>query len=94
LWAGVLLVSPTSQHLKYVVQLAFPQEGCAISTLECEGLLAGLRITVGLGVTHLAICDDSQLTADQANGVGMIPLMKAYAGDVRKLERRFYSLKL
>jgi hypothetical protein len=45
LGAGVLLVSPMGQIHKYVIQLTFPQQGCASSTTECEGLLAGLRIT-------------------------------------------------
>jgi ribonuclease HI len=78
LGAGVYLVSPTGQHLKYVVQLAFSQEDCASSTSECEGLLAGLRIAMGLGVTHLAIRGDSQLTVGQADGAGMSLLMRAY----------------
>jgi ribonuclease HI len=94
LWTDVLLVSPTGQHLKYIVQLAFPQEGCNSSTVEYEGLLAGMRIVVGLGVTHLTIRGDSQLMVGQVGEAGMSPLIKAYAGAIRRLERYFSSLEL
>jgi hypothetical protein len=60
----------------------------------CEGVLTGLRIAVGLGISHLSIRDNSQLTAGQAEGVRMSPLMKAYVDEVRKLECHFCSLKL
>jgi hypothetical protein len=75
---GVLLVSPTGQHHKYIIQLDFPGKGCARSTLECEGLLAGLRIAVGLEISCLSIHGDSQLMAGQAWGVKLSPPMKAY----------------
>jgi hypothetical protein len=57
-------------------------------------MLAGLRITVELEISHLSICGDSQLTASQAEGVRKSPMMKAYVGKVRKLECHFSSLKL
>jgi hypothetical protein len=47
-----------------------------------------------MGISHLSICGDSQLTAGQAEGVKLSLLMKAYAGEVRKLECNFNSLKL
>jgi ribonuclease HI len=94
LGVGVLLVSPTGQHHKYIIQLAFPREGCASSIAECEGLLAGLRITVGLGISCLSIRGDSQLTVSQAEGVRMSPLMKEYVDKVQKLRSHFCSLKL
>jgi hypothetical protein len=92
--AGVLLVSPNGQRLKYVVQLTFSWESCAYNTTECEGLLAGLRIAAGLGMTHLAVRGDSQVTSDQAGGACMSPLMKAYMGEMHRLERCFSSLEL
>jgi hypothetical protein len=79
------------QCLKYVVQLAFSQESCASSMAECEGLLAGLRIMAGLGVTHHAVL---ALTASQGGGACMIPLMKAYTGEIWILEHCFSSLEL
>jgi hypothetical protein len=42
--AGVLLVSPTGDHLKYIVQLAFSHEDSTNNTVENKGLLVGLRI--------------------------------------------------
>jgi hypothetical protein len=47
-----------------------------------------------MGIYRLSIEGDSQLTASHAEGVEFSPLMKAYAGEVQKLECRFHSLKL
>jgi ribonuclease HI len=79
------MVLPIGQLQKYVIQLAFPREGCAGSKVECEGLLAGLRIAVEMDVSRPSIRDDSQLMAGQSEGVKLNPLMKVYAGEVRKL---------
>jgi ribonuclease HI len=94
LGTDVLLVSPMGQHHNFVIQLTFPREGCASNTSECEGLLAGLMIAARMGISRLSIHGDSQLTASQAEGVKLIPVMKAYVGKVRKLECHFNSLKL
>jgi hypothetical protein len=47
-----------------------------------------------MGISRLSIRGDSQLTASQAEGVKLSPLIKAYAGEMRKLECHFNSLKL
>jgi hypothetical protein len=47
-----------------------------------------------MGISCLSIRGDSQLIAGQAEGVKLSLLMKAYAGEVRKLECHFNSLKL
>jgi hypothetical protein len=47
-----------------------------------------------MGISHLSIRGDSQLTIGQAEGTEVNPLMKAYTGEMRKLECRFQSLKL
>ena len=39
--AGVLLVAPSREHLKYVVQMHFAREEATNNTTEYEGLLAG-----------------------------------------------------
>ena len=57
--AGVLLVAPTREHLKYVVQMHFPREQATNNTAKYEGLLAGLRIAVDLGIKKLIIRGDS-----------------------------------
>ena len=59
--AGVLFVTPTGEHLKYVVQMHFPQEMSTNNTAKYEGLLAGLRIAVDLEVKKLIDRGDSQL---------------------------------
>nr|XP_020182083.1 uncharacterized protein LOC109767769 [Aegilops tauschii subsp. strangulata] len=65
--AGVLLVAPTGEHLKYVVQMHFPREKATNNTAEYEGLLVGLRIAVELGIKKLIIRGDSQLVVREVN---------------------------
>ena len=48
--AGVLLVAPTGEHLKYVIKMHFPWERSTNNIAEYEGLLAGLRIATDLGI--------------------------------------------
>ena len=40
----MLLVAPTEEHLKYVVQMHFFREEATNNTTEYEGLLTGLGI--------------------------------------------------
>jgi hypothetical protein len=84
--AGVLLVAPTREHLKYVIQMHFPREKVTNNTAEYKGLLAGLRIAVDLGIKKLIIRGDSQLVVKQVNKDCQSPLMQAYVEEVRKLE--------
>jgi ribonuclease HI len=91
--AGVLLVAPTGEHLKYVVQMHFPREKATNNTAEYEGLLAGLRIAVELGIRKLIIHGDSQLVVSQVNKDYHSPLMEAYVEEVRKLEEHFDGLQ-
>ena len=39
--AGMLLVAPTGEHLKYAIQMHFPREEATNNTSEYEGILAG-----------------------------------------------------
>jgi ribonuclease HI len=91
--AGVLLIAPTGQHLKYVVQMHFPREHATNNTAEYEGLLAGLCIAIDLGIWKLIIRGDSQLVVKQVNKDYQSPLMEAYVDEVRKLEEHFDSLQ-
>ena len=91
--AGVLLVVPTGEHLKYVVQMHFPREEATNNTADYEGLLAGLRIAVELGIKKLIIRADSQLMVRQVNKDYQSPLMEAYVEEVRKLEELFHGLQ-
>ena len=90
---GVLLIAPTGEHLKYVIQMHFPREMSTNNTAEYEGLLAGLRIAADLGVKKLIIRGDSQLVVRQVNKDYQSPLMEAYVDEVRKLEERFDGIQ-
>ena len=92
--AGVLLIAPTGEHLKYVVQMHFPKEQATNNTAEYEGLLAGLRIAADLGIKKLIVRGDSQLVVRQVNKNYQSPLMEAYVDEVRKLEEHFDSLQM
>ena len=92
--AGVLLVSPMGEHLKYVVQMLFGDGQATNNTAEYEGLLAGLRATTGLGIKRLVIRGDSQLVINQVTKEYECPQMAAYVAEVRKLERHFNGLQM
>ena len=76
--AGMLLVAPSGEHLKYVIQMHFFREEATNNTLEYEGLLAGLRFATQLGINKLFIRGDSQLVVRQVNKDYQSPLMEAY----------------
>lgn len=90
---GVLLVAPTGECLKYVIQMHFPWERSTNNTEEYEGLLASLRIVADLGIRKLIVRGDSQLVVKQVNKCYQSPLMEAYLDEVRKLEEHFDGLQ-
>ena len=90
----MLLVAPTGEHLKYVVQMHFPKEQATNNTAEYEGLLAGLRIAADLGIKKLIVRGDSQLVVRQVNKNYQSLLMEAYVDEVRKLEEHFDALQM
>src|SRR6187401_670614 len=92
--AGVLLVAPSVEHLKYVVQMHFSKEQATNNTAEYEGLLAGLRIAAELGIKKLIVRGDSQLVVRQVNKSYQSPLMEAYVDEVRKLEEHFEGIQM
>jgi ribonuclease HI len=63
----VLLIAPTGEHLKYVLQMHFPRELATNNTAEYEGLLAGLHIAIDLGIRKMIIRGDSQLMVREVN---------------------------
>ena len=89
----MLLVAPTGEHLKYVIQMHFPREMSTNNTAEYEGLLAGLRIVADLGVKKLIVRGDSQLVVKQVNKDYQSPLVEAYVDEVRKLEEHFDGIQ-
>ena len=78
----MLLVGPTGEHLKYVIQMHFPREKATNNTATYEGLLARLRIATELGIKKLIIREDSQLMVRQINKDYQSPLMEAYVEEV------------
>ena len=92
--AGALLVAPSEEHLKYVDQMHFAWEEATNNTAEYEGLLAGLRIAVELGIKKLIIRGDSRLVVRQVNKDYQSPLMEAYVEEVRRLEEHFDGLQI
>ena len=89
----MLLVAPSGERLKYVVQMHFAREEATNNTAEYEGLLAGLRIVAELGIKKLIIRGDSWVVVRQVNKDYQIPLMEAYVEEVRRLEEHFYGLQ-
>ena len=60
--AGVVLISPEGETLKYVVRLQFSTTN---NKLEYEVLLTGLSLTKILGAKNLIVQADSQLIIGQ-----------------------------
>jgi ribonuclease HI len=60
--AGVVLIPPEGDILKYVIQLDFPANN---NIVKYKGLVTGLRLAKGLGIRRLLIQGDSQLVAKQ-----------------------------
>jgi ribonuclease HI len=63
--AGMLIISPTGEHLKYVVQMDFSNGQSTNNTAEYKRLLTGLRAAACLGVKRLVVSGDSQLVVNQ-----------------------------
>ena len=55
---GIFFISPSGDHLRYVLQIHFPASNNAV---EYEAYLHGLRIAVKLGVKRLLVYSDSTL---------------------------------
>ena len=63
---------------------------------EYEGLLAGLRAAVGLGIHHLLVKGDSQLVVNQVSKEYQCsdPQIAVYVAKVKRLEQHFDGLEL
>jgi ribonuclease HI len=90
--AGVLLISPTGEQLKYVLQIFWKvsnNEG------EYEALLHGLRLAASLCIKRLLVYGDSAVVINQVNKFWdrNKENMDAYCLEIRKLENKFYGLK-
>ncbi|KAK1627207.1 hypothetical protein QYE76_001522 [Lolium multiflorum] len=61
--AGVILVSPEGDKLKYVLRMTFPN--ASNNEAEYEALIHGMKMAKACGATRLKIFGDSQLVAHQ-----------------------------
>jgi ribonuclease HI len=61
--AGVVLISPHSDKLKYVLRMSFPQ--ASNNDVEYEALLHGMKMAKACGATRLKIFGDSNLVVQQ-----------------------------
>ncbi len=90
--AGVLLISPTGEQLKYVLQIFWKVSN---NEAEYEALLHGLRLAASLGIKRLLVYGDSAAVINQVNKSWdrNKENMDAYSLEVRKLENKFYGLE-
>jgi ribonuclease HI len=90
--AGVLLISPTGEQLKYVLQIFWKVSN---NEAEYEALLHGLRLAASLGIKRLLVYGDSAVVINQVNKSWdrNKENMDAYCLEVRKLENKFYDLE-
>ena len=91
--AGLLIVSPLGEHMRYLVCLHFPVSN---NMAEYEALLSGLHIAIELGIKRLDIRGDSQLIIDQVMKEASChdEKMEAYCNAVCRLEDKFDGLEL
>jgi ribonuclease HI len=90
--AGVLLISPTGEQLKYVLQIFWKVYN---NEAEYEALLHGLRLVASLGIKRLLVYGDSAVVINQVNKSWdrNKENMDTYYLEVRKLENKFYGLE-
>jgi hypothetical protein len=95
--SAAVLSSPMGDKLRFAVQLRFKDtDKCANNITEYEGLVAGLRSAVALGVKCLIVQGDSQLLVHFSNKVykPKDDHMIAYLEEVRRMEKHFLGLGL
>jgi ribonuclease HI len=90
--AGVLLISPTGEQLKYVLQIFWKVSN---NEAEYEALLHGLRLAASLGIKRLLVYGDFAVVINQVNKSWdhNKENMDAYCLEVCKLENKFYGLE-
>uniref|UniRef100_A0A2N9IZI8 Uncharacterized protein n=1 Tax=Fagus sylvatica TaxID=28930 RepID=A0A2N9IZI8_FAGSY len=91
--AGVILVSPEGDKFEYALQLRFRATN---NEAEYEALLAGLRLSKGMGIKALTIKSDSQLIVGQVKGEyeAKEDRMKKYLTTVKTLLAHFEKVEL
>jgi ribonuclease HI len=91
--AGVVLVDPSRDQVKYMVHLEFKATN---NMAEYEALIFDLSATLSLGICQLLVKGDSQLIIKQVRGECSCnePRLATYLLHVRKLEKDFIALEL
>jgi ribonuclease HI len=90
--AGVLLISPMDEQLKYVLQIFWKVSN---NEVEYDALLHGLCLAASLGIKRLLVYGDSAVVINQVNKSWdrNKENMDAYCLEVHKLENKFYGLE-
>jgi ribonuclease HI len=91
--AGMLLISPQEEQLKYVLQIHYKASN---NGAEYEALIHRLRIAVTLGIKRLLAFGDSKVVIEQVNKEWdrVKDRMDAYCAEIRKLEGHFEGIEL
>jgi ribonuclease HI len=90
--AGVLLISPKGEQLKYVLQIFWK---VSHNEADYEALLHGLRLAISLGIKRLLVYGDSAVVINQVNKSLNLNKenMDAYYLEAHKLKNKFYGLE-
>jgi ribonuclease HI len=90
--AGVLLISPQGEQLKYVLQNHYKASN---NGAEYEALIHGLRIAVSLGIKRLLAFGDSKVVIEQVikEWDCVKDTMDAYCAEIRKLKGHFEGIE-
>jgi ribonuclease HI len=90
--AGVLLISPMGEQLKYVLQIFWKVSN---NEAKYEALLHGLRLAASLGIKRLLVYGNSTVVINQVNKSWdrNKENLDAYCLEVRKLVNKFYDLE-
>jgi ribonuclease HI len=90
--AGILLISPKGEQLKYVLQIFW---NVSNNEAEYEALLHGLRLAISLCIKRLLVHNNFAVVINKVNKSWdrNKENMDAYCLEVRKLENKFYGLE-
>ncbi|XP_071739705.1 uncharacterized protein [Rutidosis leptorrhynchoides] len=91
--AGLVLTSPEREEHTYALRFSFTATN---NESEYEGLLSGMRIAQQLGIKCLDAYVDSQLVANQVNGLFKVhdASMKSYLELVQNMIEEFDAFRL
>ena len=91
--AGVLLISPKGEQLKYMFQILFKVSN---NEAKYEALLHRLCLAISLGIKQLLVYGNSMLVVQQVNKEWDInkDAMDAHVMEIQKLENNFSGLEI